>query len=44
LVFCDIDAALRDADVLVMLVAHTAFHSFPRPEKTVIVDPVGFWH
>ena len=41
--FCDIDAALRDAGVLVMLVPHAAFHSFPRPEKAVIVDPVGFW-
>ncbi|HVI25732.1 MAG TPA: UDP-N-acetyl-D-mannosamine dehydrogenase [Xanthomonadaceae bacterium] len=41
--FRSVDAALRDAAILVVLVAHTAFRSFPRPEAAVVIDPVGFW-
>lgn len=41
--FNGIDEALRDADILVVLVAHTAFRGFPKPDRAVLVDPVGFW-
>lgn len=40
--FVDTDAALQ-ADVIVVLVAHGAFHGFPKPSGKTIVDPVGFW-
>ncbi|NZA25324.1 UDP-N-acetyl-D-mannosamine dehydrogenase [Luteimonas sp. SJ-92] len=42
--FIDLDAAMRDCGILVMLVPHQAFRAHPKPESAVIVDPVGFWH
>lgn len=42
--FMDVDAAMRECGILVMLVPHQAFHAFPRPESATVVDPVGFWH
>jgi UDP-N-acetyl-D-mannosaminuronic acid dehydrogenase len=41
--FQDLDAALGEAAILVVLVPHSVFRSIPRPEGAVIVDPVGFW-
>lgn len=39
----DIDAALHEADVVVVLVAHACFRDLPRPACTLI-DTVGLWH
>jgi UDP-N-acetyl-D-mannosaminuronic acid dehydrogenase len=41
--FADVDEALSEADIVVVLVAHTAFRGVPRPEGAVLIDPVGFW-
>ncbi|MGH8084273.1 MAG: UDP-N-acetyl-D-mannosamine dehydrogenase [Lysobacter sp.] len=41
--FSDIDSALRAAQIVVVLVPHSAFHVCPRPENAVVIDPVGFW-
>lgn len=41
--FSDIDSALRNAQIVVVLVPHSAFHVCPRPEKALVIDPVGFW-
>src|SRR5690606_24939000 len=41
--FMDLDQAMRECDILVMLVPHQAFRSIPRPEAATVVDPVGFW-
>lgn len=35
--------ALEQADVIVVLVAHSAFRSFPQPVGKAVIDPVGFW-
>ena len=35
--------ALEAADIIVMLVGHTAFRAFPRPEGKQVVDTVGYW-
>lgn len=35
--------ALEQADVIVVLVAHSAFRSFPQPAGKAVIDPVGFW-
>jgi len=43
LVFMETEQALRKADVIVVLVPHSAFHGFPKPHGKAIVDPVGFW-
>lgn len=37
------ERALEDAGIIVMLVGHTAFRAFPRPEGKQIVDTVGYW-
>lgn len=39
----DVDAALRQADVVVMLVAHEAFRALAKPAAPAVVDAVGFW-
>lgn len=41
--FMDLDQAMRECDILVMLVPHQAFRAYPRPESATVVDPVGFW-
>ena len=43
IVFAGVEEALRDADVVVVLVPHGAFLGYPRPEGKTIIDPVGFW-
>lgn len=43
IVFMETEQALQQADVVVVLVPHNAFHGFPRPNDKTIVDPVGFW-
>ena len=43
LAFAGFEEATADADVIVVLVAHTAFAAFPRPEGKAVVDTVGFW-
>jgi UDP-N-acetyl-D-mannosaminuronic acid dehydrogenase len=43
LVFADVDAALQRAQVVAVLVPHSAFRSFPQPEHASVIDPVGFW-
>src|SRR5690606_40377101 len=40
--FMDLDQAMRECDILVMLVPHQAFRSYPRPDAATVVDPVGF--
>jgi UDP-N-acetyl-D-mannosaminuronic acid dehydrogenase len=41
--FVDIGQALQEADVIVMLVAHSTFRAYPKPLGKTIIDPVGFW-
>lgn len=41
--FVETEKALQEADVIVVLVPHSAFHGFPKPQNKVVVDPVGFW-
>ena len=43
LTFEDTDTALRSADLIVVLVPHSAFKAFPPPAGKKVVDPVGFW-
>lgn len=38
-----ITEALKDADVVVMLVGHSAFRSAAKPDDAKLVDTVGFW-
>lgn len=35
--------AVEGADVVLMLVGHTAFRSLPRPQQVELIDAVGFW-
>jgi len=41
--FVDIEHALRDADLIVVLVPHSAFRAYPMPHGKHVLDPVGFW-
>ena len=41
--FVDIERALRDADLIVVLVPHSAFRAYPMPRDKHVLDPVGFW-
>lgn len=42
--FSDVDSALRDCAIVVVLVPHAAFRACPHPERAVrVIDPVGFW-
>ena len=41
--FIELDEAMRDCGILVVLVPHQAFRAHPKPEAAVVVDPVGFW-
>ena len=41
--FVSTGEALEQADVIVVLVAHSAFRSFPQPVGKAVIDPVGFW-
>lgn len=41
--FTETDVALRDADLIVVLVPHNAFRAFPMPQDKRVLDPVGFW-
>jgi UDP-N-acetyl-D-mannosaminuronic acid dehydrogenase len=43
LVFESTDEALQSADMIVVLVPHSAFKAFPAPTGKLLVDPVGFW-
>ncbi|WP_101925747.1 UDP-N-acetyl-D-mannosamine dehydrogenase [Luteimonas rhizosphaerae] len=43
LTFVDIDVAMEQAEVVLILVPHSAFRSRPRPEDKTVIDPVGFW-
>jgi len=38
-----IDQALRQADIIVLLVGHTAFRGFPKPDGKQVIDTVGYW-
>ena len=42
-VFSGAQDAVEAADVIVMLVGHSAFRSIPRPQRKTVVDTVGFW-
>lgn len=37
------EEALDEAGIIVLLVGHTAFRAFPRPQGKVLVDTVGYW-
>jgi UDP-N-acetyl-D-mannosaminuronic acid dehydrogenase len=41
--FVAAENALRSADILVMLVAHSAFRTLARPQDKIIIDCVGLW-
>jgi UDP-N-acetyl-D-mannosaminuronic acid dehydrogenase len=44
--FCVILEAVREADIVVVLVAHTAFRKIPREElmRRVVIDTTGLTH
>ncbi|MGY1425771.1 UDP-N-acetyl-D-mannosamine dehydrogenase [Lysobacter sp. A289] len=37
------EQALADAEIIVLLVAHTAFRALPRPQGKRVLDTVGYW-
>lgn len=37
------EQALEDAGIIVLLVGHTAFRAFPKPQGKVLLDTVGYW-
>ena len=39
----DAVTATAVADIVVMLVAHSAFRTLPKPQHAAIIDTVGFW-
>ena len=41
--FVDTAVALESAEIIVVLVPHSAFMSHPRPQGKIVIDPVGFW-
>lgn len=43
LVFEPTEDALQSADMIVILVPHSAFKAFPAPTGKLVFDPVGFW-
>ena len=43
IVFDTAENAVRDANVVVMLVGHSEFKSLPRPTGKAIIDASGFW-
>ncbi|MCF7221319.1 UDP-N-acetyl-D-mannosamine dehydrogenase [Marilutibacter chinensis] len=43
LVFESTESVLQSADMIVVLVPHSAFKAFPAPSGKLILDPVGFW-
>lgn len=43
LTMVSVEQAASGADIIVLLVGHTAFRAFPRPEAGHIIDTVGFW-
>ena len=43
LVFEPTESAMRSADMIVVLVPHSAFKAFPAPAGKRVFDPVGFW-
>lgn len=38
-----VEQAFAEADIIVLLVGHTAFRAFPRPEGKRVIDTVGYW-
>lgn len=38
-----VDEAIESAEIIVLLVGHSAFRGFPHPLGKVVVDTVGFW-
>lgn len=42
--FVDIEQAMANADLIVVLVPHDAFHAFPLPQDRQVIDPTGFWN
>jgi len=41
--FVPAEEAITQADVVVMLVGHSAFRGIARPDRAAVVDTVGFW-
>lgn len=42
--FADLDSALHECAIVVVLVPHEGFRAYPRPESAMkVIDPVGFW-
>ncbi|MGQ4660288.1 UDP-N-acetyl-D-mannosamine dehydrogenase [Lysobacter sp. F6437] len=41
--FMETEVALKEADLIVVLVPHSAFRAFPVPQGKQVIDPVGFW-
>jgi UDP-N-acetyl-D-mannosaminuronic acid dehydrogenase len=39
----DVDEALESAEIIVLLVGHSAYRGFPHPVGKRVVDTVGFW-
>ena len=37
------EEAMEEAGIIVLLVGHTAFRAFPRPQGKVLLDTVGYW-
>lgn len=44
IVFGPMESTVESADVIVMLVGHTAFRSLPRPAGKAVIDATGFWN
>ncbi|KAF1726187.1 UDP-N-acetyl-D-mannosamine dehydrogenase [Pseudoxanthomonas japonensis] len=43
ILFAESQDALRQADVVVMLVNHSAFRGMQKPEDKAVIDATGFW-
>ena len=37
------EQAMEEAGIIVLLVGHTAFRAFPKPQGKVLLDTVGYW-
>lgn len=37
------EEAMQEAGIIVMLVGHTAFRAFPKPQGKFLLDTVGYW-
>lgn len=43
LVLAPVESAIVDADIILLLVGHSAFREIKRPSGSVVIDTVGFW-